>query len=339
MNVFCRGECAIKPRITYLVLVLLFAAAMALIACRPVATEVRNVAPTATPTPISTPLPPVPTQVPPGADDNPIRLLVNPDLTAASARSAANRLTDELTERTGLSMLVETVTTDAEALAALCDSVGGAVNVAWVDGLTVLAAQAQDCGSPVLMVERGTGRRAATGDTVQLVTQAERGVSSVAALRNNASFCRVGYDDLATWLVPSIMLQAAGVMPSDIDEVADYEDLDAVLAAVADGECDAAGVPASALAAANAETRNALETLAESAPIPYSVLVYPPEMPLGARTALENALTDLMADTDAGEPLRDLLSADALEHVDASDFEDLSDFIAAAGLDLARLGQ
>jgi len=338
MNEFFCGECPIKPRTTTIVLALLFAA-VAFAACRPAATGPRNVAPTTTPTPISTPLPPVATQPPPGSDDNPIRLLVNPALTVASARSAANRLTGELTERTGLAVVVETVTSDAEALAALCDSVGGAVNVAWVDGLTVLAAQAQGCGEAVLMAERGVGRRAQTGDSVRLVTQAEDGAASVAALGNDASFCRLGYDDLATWLVPSIMLQTAGVPPSEIGAVTDYEDLNAVLAAVAGGECDAAGVPASALAAANAATRNALISLAESASIPYSVLVYPPEMPLGARTALENALTDLMADADAGEPLRDLLSADALEQVDASDFDDLNDFIAAAGLDLARLGQ
>lgn len=81
------------------------------------------------------------------------------------------------------------------------------------------------------------------------------------------------------------------------------------------------------------------KSLAESASIPYSVLVYPSEMPLAARTALENALTDLMADTAAGKPLRDLLAADALAHVTEADFADLNDFIAAAGLDLARLGQ
>ena len=333
------GECRIKRRNLLLSLALLLVAALALTACRRVENEQRNVAPTATPTPISTPLPPVATQVPPGVDENPIHLLVNPDLPAASARSAANRLSDELTGRTGLAVVVETVTSDAEALAALCASVGGVVNVAFVDGLTMLAAQAQGCGLPVLIVERGTGRRAQTGETIQLLTQAEGNVATVAALGNDASFCRLGYDDLATWLVPSIMLQGAGIAPSSVGAVSDYEDVDGVLAALVAGDCDAAGVPASALAAAAADVRNALESLAESAAFPYSVLVYPSEMPLSARTALENALTDLMADTDAGEPLRDLLAAGALAHVTEADFADLNDFIAAAGLDLARLGQ
>lgn len=338
MTQFCCGECAIKPR-THAIALVLLVAALALTACRRAETEQRNVAPTTTPTPISTPLPPVATPVPPGSDDNPIRLLVQPNLTAASARSAANRLSDELSERTGLSIIVDTVTTGAEALAALCDSVGGVVNVAWVDGLTMLAAQAQGCGTPALVVERGTGRRAATGDTVQLVTAAQGGVASVAALGNDPTFCRISYDDLSTWLVPSIMLQGVGVAPSEVGEVTSYEDLDGVLTAVAAGDCDAAGVPSSALAAADSETRGALETLAESAPIPYDVLVYPLEMPLGARTALSNALTDLIVDRAAGEPLRDLLDANALEAASESDFDDLRDFVTSAGLDLGQLGQ
>ena len=62
---FLSGEYVIKHQTTCIALTLLFTAAVAFTACRPAATGPRNVAPTTTPTPISTPLPPVATQPPP----------------------------------------------------------------------------------------------------------------------------------------------------------------------------------------------------------------------------------------------------------------------------------
>lgn len=313
-------------------------AVLALAACRRADTGPRNVVPTATSTPISTPLPPIATQAPSGSDDNPLTVLLRPSGSTTATRTASNRLADALSEQTGLTVEVATAATDAEALAALCDSVGGVVNVAWMSGVAVAAAEAQGCGTPALALVRGTGARAATGEAVQLVTREDGNYGSVASLADNATLCRISYDDVLTWLVPTLILRRAGVEPTAIDDVADYEDVDLLLAAVADGDCDAAGVPESALDDADADVRNALTVLGESAAMPYGVLIYPVEMPLAEREALEAALFDLMADEDAGEPLRDLLDADALERVDGGDFDALREFVEDAGVDLARMG-
>ncbi|MFO7322497.1 MAG: PhnD/SsuA/transferrin family substrate-binding protein [Chloroflexota bacterium] len=293
--------------------------------------------PTATPTPRSTPLPPVPTAIPSGSEENPVRMVIVPASSGLSARRAARELETSLSERTGRAVEVVLADRYAEALAALCDSVGGVVNVAWLDGVSYAAAEAQACGTPLLQVERRAGRSSQAGEPIVMVANGDAGIESVADLRG-ATFCRLGYSDLATWLIPAIMLQTHGLDVAEIEHVVDYEDLTLLLEAVADGECDAAGVPQSAYSGARSAVRNALITLDESPPMPYSILMIPVEMPLDLRNELERAIVAMSSDEVDAEALDDLLRFERLVTVESSDLAPVRQFVAEAGLDLAVLG-
>lgn len=329
--------CAINLRSHLVIIVLLLAALLT--ACRRADTERATPLPTITPTPISTPLPPIPTAVPSGSEDNPLTLhLLRPALRGISASTAASRLAETLTERSGRAVDVVPVDTDAEALAALCDSVGGVVNVAFVGGLTAAAAQAQGCGTAVLWGVRGTGRRTTTADTISLIVSADASYQSVADLSDDPTLCRVGFNDVATWLVPSLMLQAEGIDPLALTDMRTVDDMRDSMTAVVEGDCDAAGLLSSVYAAAAADLRAGVNVLAESVPIPHVVLVYPTDMLLDERNALESALLDIISDNDVRAPLRDLLGVNAFEQVDDDVFETLSAFLDSAGVDLAWMG-
>ena len=236
-------------------------------------------------------------------------------------------------DESGLVVQVTIVDRYAEALGALCDSTPLNVTVAWLDGLTYQAATAQGCGEPVMQIQRDRE----TGDAGQIVTASTLDVGGLAGL-SGRSFCRLSYEDYYTWLVPSLLLQSGGVDPVDgLGAITNYDDLDALMEAVVDGDCEAAGLSEAAFDDLG-NLRDDLNVVASTPPFPYGVLMYPISLTLGERLRLSEALLDLAGDSDSADVLRALLSQDRLSTADASDLRDLSDFLADTGLDFAQLG-
>ena len=319
-----------------LITLVLLAAVMVLAGCRREAPVV--LAPTATMTPRSTPLPPVATDVPIGAEGNPIKVVIVPQTSESTARASATVVEAALKEATGLSIELTLATRDAEALGALCSSSVGTAALAWLDGITYAAAFARQCGTAALEVERGTGRDAETGGIVQLVTNKKLEITGIGGLKDS-KFCRIGYDDRDSWLVPSLMLQAGSIRPLyDLGSVSDYDDVTALLEAVASGKCDAAGVPEAAFSDADTDTRDAVNVLASSPRLPYAVLVIPDDVPLGVRISLIDAFDGLTSDTTSARALKDLIGQDALKRASDDDLSDVREFVERANMDLSKLG-
>ncbi|MEP7292708.1 MAG: PhnD/SsuA/transferrin family substrate-binding protein [Chloroflexota bacterium] len=316
--------------------------ALALSSCRRFGGGEPTARPTLTPTPRSTALPPVPTAIPVGSLDNPLLMkIVQPQTTRPrqAITSASENLQAALLEETGLTVLVEVVESDAEALAALCDSPKGDVTVAWLSGLAYAAAFAQECGTAALQVQRGARSSAATGDEARIIVNRAVDVSSVGDLSEH-SFCRLNLtlSDIYSWLIPSLMLDTAGVSATDLDAVNDYDDAETLIAAVASGDCDAAGISASQYEElANAEARASIRTLQESVTIPFAVLLYPVELPLGQQAQLTSALVAIGNGSRSGT-LSPLLDQDELSAVTDDDLSALRQFINRAGINLAQAG-
>ena len=293
---------------------------------------------TATATPRSTPLPAVATIVPPGIEENPIQMIVNPV-------GAASLITDTqianfesaIAADSALAVTVTVVDRYAEALAALCDSTPTSVTVAWLDGLTYQAAIAQNCGEPVMQIERGR-RNARTGDAGQIVASLSRGLGNVQALRGR-DFCRVGLNDYYSWLVPSVVMRANGMNPiNDLDSVTDYDSPRDMIQAILDDECAAAGISETDFDDLSGALKEELSLLETTPPFPYGILMYPISLPLGERIRLDNVLLAMDIDPDGSDAMRPLLGQDGLTRVSADDFDDLTEFLDRTGLDFAQLG-
>lgn len=312
---------------------------MLLAACRrQQATQQAVVREADTPTPISTPLPSIPTAVPVGqSEDNPLQMVIHPFEPMAAARNVAARFQSAIVAESGLVVEVVLVERYAEALAALCNSSSGQVAVAWLDGLGYMATTEQNCGQPALQVERGRGRDATTGQAGQLVANHDLGISAVSQLSGD-DFCRLGYGDFYSWLVPSLLFKANGVDPlRDLETITDYEDLSGLLAAVAEGDCDATGIPEGALDDAD-DLRDEIDIVETTVAFPYAILMYPIDVPLGTRLTLTDALVSISQDPDDAEIMQTLLGQDALERVNADDFIEFRNFMNGTGLDFAQLG-
>ncbi|HVU11899.1 MAG TPA: PhnD/SsuA/transferrin family substrate-binding protein [Phototrophicaceae bacterium] len=334
--------------------------ALLMASCRRLPEAGPGTTPTITPTPRSTALPPVPTAIPVGATANPLHIVfVRPSSSASlgvsatespddsateapastpepaeSVDSAVTDLQKALTTATKLAIKVDLVNSDAEALAALCASPQGTITAAWLNGLAYAAAYAQQCGSALLQVERASH---STGDQARIVVKSSAKFTAVGDL-SGATFCRLGYTDLYSWIIPALMLKSGGVADSDLKSITDYSDPAKLLADVAGGKCDAAGIAGSQFdQIATSDERSGLRTLQQSVTIPYAVLVMPDQVPLGQQKQLSDALVKIAEGTQSAM-IEPLLDQDKLDAISDSGLGQLRSFIASAGLDLAQAG-
>ena len=315
--------------------------ALSLVACR----EVRDGGPTSVPTlthtPISTALPLVPTAIPAGTQDNPLQMVILPFGPMEEARELETDFEESILEMSGVAVDVVLVDRHAEALAALCNSGGESVSAAWLDGITYTAAMAQNCGTPVRQVRRDRSEDLATGAPGQIIITRVLGVAQLSALRDR-TFCRLGYDDLYSCLIPTLMMQAYGIDPLDyLGEVIDYEDVESMLADIVSGDCTATGIAEpelNALIEDDPDIQDGIRVVETSVAFPYNIFLVPFEVPLGARLQLVPALVDMTQDPDMAAQMRVFLGQDALRNAAPDDFADLDEFMASTGLDFAQLG-
>ena len=147
-------------------MILVVVTALLLAACGGPATPAATPLPTPTATPRSTPLPPVPTAIPLGTEDNPLTILMVPQGARRAAAGSDTALADLIQELTGLTVNVVLADSDGEVVSQLC---GSTPVVGWLGGVAYMVAEAQGCAEPALAVRRDS----ATGFRVELLIQTE----------------------------------------------------------------------------------------------------------------------------------------------------------------------
>jgi ABC-type phosphate/phosphonate transport system substrate-binding protein len=310
-----------------LVLGLVAAAASSLTGCRRGGADIGpTLQPTLTPTPRSTPLPSLEPTAAPGSADNPVRVLIAAPagLSAREAGNAAEALTETLSEAAGFTVEAAAAPSGADALAGLCDPTAG-VNAAWLSAPSAAAALVLECGTPVLSALVDDEAAYAVG----WYTRAEADIEDFAGLADT-TVCRVSVTDADTWLIPGVLLAASGAGES-VFAVREYDTAESVLAELADGACDAAGLPVAVVEAASGTVRRAVSPLGEPVLVPYPILFIPEGLPLAERAALIEAAGDL---SGAGlSAWRDLTGAESTAGYEADAARAWTALTARARLD------
>jgi len=311
------------------ILVTLFVAGLIFVGCSGNAYVPPTVRPpTATPTLLSTPLPTVSTQLPLGAASRAYHVA----LIAQNGNSNGSDLAKYLTDKLGAAFEVNVLPSASDVLRQLCS---GPPTFAFLDGPGLLAAQAQNCGTPALKYEQGDAN--STGVKADIIARAgaKDAVTALSGFKGR-DFCRLNGQDVASWILPSLSLRAAGLNPAlDLKGIKEFADPAAMLQAVADGLCAGASIPAGTLA--NYSPRLAVGQS-------LLVLQTTPEMPYGGLIVANTIPRAVAADVSAvlgKDPteLRSLISADALDKVGSNDYADFQRLAQAAGLSLKTLGQ
>ncbi|MDX2159746.1 MAG: PhnD/SsuA/transferrin family substrate-binding protein [bacterium] len=301
--------------------------------CRSVARVQPTTPPTPTYTPRSTPLPTIATPPPPGSEDNPIALVFGREASQSNAgvAGAVDGLETVLLESYNLTVDVRTVNSSADAVEALCGSPDGPPAAAWVNGVGYAAALARECAQPELLAERREGFGAEVVIIVNSATEI-RAVSGLAGAR----FCRISGDDLYSWIVPSLLMRASGLSPTQLGGVEDVDDANALVTAVAGGDCDAAGIDAAGLERLGSSAR--IRQLDTTVNVPFSIFMISPVIPLGVRQTLIEALVTTAADAEQAEVLEPLLDQTRLVPISADALDGWNAFIRATRLDFNAMG-
>jgi len=179
-----------------------------------------------------------------------------------------------------------------------------------------------------------------TGTPGLILVQDSLASGGLSALRDSV-LCRLSENDFYTWLLPTLLLQQAGIDPQRGLTVRDYESLPELVTAMAEGDCAGMGLSQDAYDALQISLPDALESAAivvTSASFPYGVLMYPVEIQLGVQLTLNEQIPLIAAESEAGDPLQRLLGADSIIPVEANSLMELETFLAATGLDFAQLG-
>ena len=309
-------------------------------ACRPQAAAVLPTPiPTLTTVPRSTPLPALPTSVPVGKKDNPLHLIFHPTTKLESGSTTVADLEAAITKKTSLVVKIDVVDSDAAGLTALCASTPGQPALAWLNGMGFIAASAEKCGQPQLLVSKGTGTKASTGEVVTII--ARRGIDSIGSVKGR-NFCRIGNTDLISWVIPSLMMRAPGINPeTDPKTIKDYAESSDLVSALASSQCDIAAIPDTLVKELVTDDKTVsakVSTVASSVEFPYSVLMASSDVPLTAITALSDELVSLSKDRTLKTSLSQLLNQSALVPVKVDDLQPLLDFVATTGQNFAQLG-
>lgn len=318
-------------------LLLLGFISLIVVGCRPQAAAVLPTPiPTLTSVPKSTPLPALPTTVPIGKTDNPLHLVVHPN-TKPDSDKIVSDLEVAITKKTELVVKIDLVDSDAAALAALCSA--KQPSIALISGLGFIAANAKKCGQAQLLVSRGTGKSASTGQITTLI--ARRGIDALSSVKGR-TYCRISNTDLVSWIIPSLMMRAAGVDPeNDPKTIKDFAESADLVSAVASSTCDIAAIPdslVSKLVTDDKAVSAKVTTLSSSVEFPYAVLVASSDIPLSALTALNNELISLSKDRLLKTNLTQLFGQSSLVVAEADDLQPLLDFAASTKQDFVRLG-
>ncbi|MEP7288416.1 MAG: PhnD/SsuA/transferrin family substrate-binding protein [Chloroflexota bacterium] len=329
-----RGACAINALNRLRHLVVLFVLGLTITACGSGTANVATRPPQATVTPRATLLPTVAALVPFGTVDRPYHIVLVPP---AGSSVTGTALADFIKERTGLNFKVDIVATYADVLQALCiASPGNPPTFGWLDGWTLLTAQAQGCGTIMLR----TQQNGAMGVKADIVISPAAQIDTLAVLHNRAKtrdFCRVSSDDDISWILPVVLMRTTpGFDPlTAFRNIRDYGDTTAMLQDVSDNKCVAAiasGTLSTYKLTNIADITRTVKVLATTPELPYGGLVASPDVPRPVASQVSSVFADHL------DQLKDLVTADALVPATPADLADLQKTFDAGGFNLAALG-
>lgn len=309
-------------------------------ACRPQQVAVLpTVIPTLTSVPRSTPLPAVPTSIPVGQKNNPLRLIFAQDKSFSPSEIDTQSIESAIEKKTKLITKIELVASNAAVLKELCAAKSDQPVLGWLSGLDYISANARKCGQAQLIVAKGSGKNQTKGIASTVIVR--RGIDSLGALKGR-TFCRISNVDLISWIIPSLLMRASDVDPvSDIKTIKDYSDSVKLVKAVSTSECDAAAIPLDdlkALVSDDSTIAAKVSALVSSVDFPYHVMVASSDIPLSVLNSVNTELIAIAKNSDLKPVLAQLLDQTVLLPVGVEDLRPLAEFAASTKLDFSELG-
>ena len=168
-----------------------------------------------------------------GTEENPILWVFVPSREGEEVTTAAEGVADLLHEQTGLFFKTFVATDYTAAIEALCSDPPKA-QMGSLATFALITAADRGCATPALVA----ARRGSLTYTGQIIAGADTGINSLADIKGK-TFCATEPTSTSGWIIPSVMLRAAGLnLDTDIS-VTYAGGHDAAVLGVYNGECEA----------------------------------------------------------------------------------------------------
>jgi len=266
-----------------------------------------------------------------GTPENPLVMSFVPSGEQADVVTGSDAISELLEAETGLTVSSNVAT----SYAAVIEAMGaGNAHVGWLNTFSYILANQKHGVEPVLVAERF----GSTSYASILITRSDSGIDSLDDLAG-VKFCRPDPLSTSGWIVPSVMLQAAGV---DLDamEIIDSGNHDGVVAAVYNNDCDAGAVYDDARTGLEDEYGDVMEAvavIATSDDIPNDNVSVISELPEEVVEKLVSGLIAISESEAGAEALKTTYGIEKFSSTDDSFYDDFRATLDQAGVDIEAL--
>jgi phosphonate transport system substrate-binding protein len=270
-----------------------------------------------------------------GSEDNPIIWVVVPSGETERVTAGFDSVAELLREDTDLYFKPLVATEYAGAIEALCSDPAEAHMASLATFAYVLAADRGCADAAMLSVRFGSPTY-----NGQFLVRADSGITDLSQLAGK-TFCRPDPLSTSGWVIPSVMLRAAGVDPdTGLAQIVDAGSHDGVAAAVYNGDCDAGATYVDARTRIEEDYPDVMEQtviIALEPDIPNDGVQFVSDFDGELRTKIVDGLMAI-SQTEAGvEALDTAYQWQELTPADDSFYDAFRQILQAAGVDVESL--
>ncbi len=267
-----------------------------------------------------------------GTEENPIQWVFVPSGEMEDVSAGADKVADMIFEETGL--VVETfVATDyTAAIEAEC---AGQAQMGSLATFAAITAADRGCAYPALVATR-YGSPTYTG---QIIAGADSGVTSVADIKGK-TFCATDETSTSGWIIPMIMMRAAGINTETDIEIVWAGSHDAAVLGVYNGDCDAGACYVDARTGVEDEFPDVMDKVLQvevSVEIPNDGVQFVKDFPEDVKQQLVDALLKIIETEEGKQAMADAYEWDGLEVHDNTFYDAFRQLLDAAGVNAEDL--
>jgi len=262
-----------------------------------------------------------------GTEANPIKWVFVPSGEMEAVAAGADAVADMIFAETGLVVDTFVATDYTAAIEAECS---GQAHMGSLATFAAITAADRDCAYPALVATR-YGSPTYTG---QIMAHVDSSITSVADLAGKV-FCATDETSTSGWIIPSIMMRAAGVDPDNDVEVIFAGSHDAAVLGVYNGDCDAGASFVDARASVEDEFPDVMDKVLQieiSVEIPNDGVQFAKGFPAEIQTKLVDALIKIIGTEEGKTAMKSAYQWDGLEKHDNTFYDAFRQLLDAAGI-------
>ena len=264
-----------------------------------------------------------------GTEKNPIVWAYVPSGETAKVSAGAQSVADLLHASTGLFFRTFVATDYVGVIEAMKANPPKAQMSSLATAAYILAADEKVAQAALVSVRNGSALYKG-----QIITRPETGIKTLADIKGH-TFARVDPLSASGWIIPSLMLKAAGInLDSDI-KIVDAGSHPGVVTAVYSGQADAGACFVDARANIEADHPDVMEkviVVKESGNIPNDGVQFSPKMPQELQNKIVDALLAIITTPEGKAAINTAYQWTALEKHDDSFYDSFRQVLQAAGV-------